>query len=1679
MADENVNINVDIDVKGDNKLLSAAAKITALDAAAKRLENRTNRLTGAMGKFTMRMTQSEKGVVSFTKKLSLVEKVGARFLKMARMIMFTVIALTIEFGISALSLASVNAAFAIGKFVAKTYNYVMQALAGTIAAVGVAAIGAAAAFKEFQAAQFAFRYKDSKELGSALDQSGSGLRSLYKDSILASMGVQALAGAFTAVSKNSAFTPASKAALKAMADFVSASGDPKNALQAAGTLVGILQKEKKFTAEALQAVKAISPEFEKAFKKGNYKDYRKFLEDLQSGKLALDAGVSGQAGTMSKTLVGQFKTYLASALVEMSDVGVRVLEPIKKAMSEIYFGLERTFRRISGDLVNFGKGPFLSSLVKFTEKLEDFTVVLFRKFLPATEGFWKRTTDFFKGFAIYFREVRDALDPLREGGSIVIKTFGKPIVEIFKQIGEGVKALAQQAKDNKGLFLAFGDAMKSVVVGFFEIMRALREVFAKALPVINPLLSALGRVMSLVARIFGTVAEGGPMLSAGIVGLLGAAAYKGRRAARFQRGMAGRAGGEFGIANMSMKQAIYSGHKFETMANNTTGGGQATLGQFGPISGAMSAAGQAAGAAASAAISPGASALSVAGTSLQGAAASITAAATASAAAVATGNTLRGGFGGGAVRASDGAWTTLPRRKPGQSNADYQRDITRWKMANRGEKTVPLEERGYRAPSLGTTRTAAERAARNDQDTTNIFGRRRGVPTPDYENIGLRQMTREQYRASEQRRRQDARTANNLYYGPPAPMQSSDYRYGLDSRIQESGFFPSGRFAKQPSFRERVAARRARFVSRGGMRGAGGRGIAGLMNFGSTILNGYPMTSTSLGGGGVAGAMASPGTPNSAVRGGLKGLLGRALLGTSYNERGYTGLRQTIRDQAGFAKSGAGSGLIGRSMNAAKGGNFGRGYRNAYQNFLTAKMEGRIPADAKFSKMGGIKAGMKTSFSGANMLAGLGASAFLNSGMGQRMVSDPDAQGALQTGASLAAINPLLGLAVGAGLTAFKSKTKMGGMVAGAVSGAAIGGMIAGPLGAAVGGLVGAGLGALAANRNQKKMAKEAVDKVGVAQLSSIAAAAAGEGTKGSTKNARNLLLKASTLATDFAATRKFDDAGDSAGGIAARTKLLQPYIDSGIIDGNALSLATGDKNQDAISQFKTVSTNLTQALGPKLNQFDSIMNSLQQTTGMTAEEIYTLAMERNVDLYDTTLKLNDATKALGVGMVKTSKQFSDALRDVQIKAMDVFRQFKQSKDMKDALQASGDLLNSGDNSTEAFLDYYTKYLDYSNFKSPNSPLLNAIAQAQAFGTGANLGKGTLFGPGGVLEGSVMNTETTSLIGQAQTQTASGSATEMTKQLLAMAGEAGFSFADGEKAFSGSQSAINQLITAAMGGDADATAKVRNLEGMLSRGVAFKGKSASEINNIIASALGVQTTKTGRGGRGGATGLFGTNLTAELSGQLDPFKDILTEEAALMRTEFTQAIRAEFFDRTDTPDWWDQAPSWWTNGFEAQIDANGNISKLVPIGDTKTSKILGKTMAKHSMFNSAVPGNRTVTSSLRDFALGSNNSDHATGHAYDLVGDNLNKYSSLVNAAGGFAEFHGRGSGRHLHVVPPVGPMGDTSSGILAKMTGSTSGGGGANTFNITVNESATPQVTAQAVANEIIKIQKNIKQRI
>jgi hypothetical protein len=142
------------------------------------------------------------------------------------------------------------------------------------------------------------------------------------------------------------------------------------------------------------------------------------------------------------------------------------------------------------------------------------------------------------------------------------------------------------------------------------------------------------------------------------------------------------------------------------------------------------------------------------------------------------------------------------------------------------------------------------------------------------------------------------------------------------------------------------------------------------------------------------------------------------------------------------------------------------------------------------------------------------------------------------------------------------------------------------------------------------------------------------------------------------------------------------------------------------------------------------------------------------------------------------------------------------------------------------------------------------------------------------------------------------------------------------------------------------------------------------------------------------------------------------------------------------------------------------------VGDTSSGR-WGRTLGKHMAFNSMLSGNRTITSGLRNTNLGSGMSDHRFGNAYDLTGDNLGQYSSLVNASGGFSEFHGSAGSRHLHVVPPSGDSASPAS--VGGMGGST-----VNNYNISVQggSGANANEIAQKVVTIIKQTQRSDRER-
>lgn len=1744
-ADSRINIVLDVDTRGTEQIEATAARLTALGRAERSLGQETNRLSGRMDQLTGRMN-------SLNGSMDRLNKVNTMFIKHARKIMYLVIGLGIEFLAVTVSLVSVNAAFAVGNAVMKLYNWSMQGLAGAVAAAGAAAITAAAAFTEFNAAAQAFRFKDSKTIGSSISQSADALRMLQVNSTLATYGITALSQAYVAFSKNAKLDPKAVKQLEMMADF-GTGGNREKSMAASAEYISLLKKNKGFSSESAQLAKQIGPEFEKASKK--YGSATSLLKALESGKLAKDAGVEGFGKTVNQTLMAQLKGYLTKAFVELSDAGRYLLEPVKKTMNAIFGGLTNAFRMVRGDLIRFGRGGLLDSIETLSKKTETFAIKLFREFLPAAAGWWKRTGDFFKVFVIEFNEARRSLDSMREGGSIVIDMFGKPLVAIFQRIGSGAREFANLAKENKQEFSEFGDALKRIVDGFFDIGNAVRKAFTAALPIISKISTVVGQVFETLAKALNVMAMFGPIGATMAVGAVAKYAMKGTRGARYERRMSrGVAGG---------MNAFFGGNMGSIAGNMGGGGGGGGMVGSSSVSAA--------------------SAVVNAGT------------------VVVNGKSVGGGSGGGG-RGSRGGRSTGDRSygssafMSGQSYSPGSLHGTKAGANFRGgtvqmlpigpngllvptfvSNSMPAQHRlspvepltkGYIAPYEGLERSGPyKRDANGNPVITNGrvgAGTRHldaGINRPgalagfgiEYGRGNRAKVVTAARAESVERGRNLASRMKNfnthfLNYGtqhpedPRSPDQIQRARLSgphFPGGVNPNGYGgtyngpgqihgpsyggprPSNRVGVIESMRRRVAGEALKFgnKTRDNFRfGASLPGNAMRYLYNTVKPGSKPYTGPSgqifsggiqgnLGAGGGGGGGGGP-LPGSGAPTGL-GLSSR-IPTTRLREFGSnmmtgmfgpkpTGLPGEGKNRfTNFMKGGPllqnAAKLQGISTDLAAHMQAGGTIQDFMKNnpdldprdvqSAMGKNGGRKPIGKGAARMRALK--MKGSAMGGGILASVGTGMFLESGLGKKMFSDPAAQSSMQAGAMLMPFNPLLGLGVGLGGAAVNSKTTAGGAMSGMAAGAALGGMI-GPWGAVIGAGIGAVVGIAFSIKNRNKMAREGAKAISKAKLMDTVLASLSGGIKDGTSQAgRKELASYGKFVTDFKGMNKQD-----------RASALKSAVDSGLIDSRTAELMSGQGGygQQAVGELERQYQNQVKVLNPMFDHYDDVMRGLQLATGKSADQLHKLAAEAGVNLYDDSLKLTEVIKGLGVGMMQTADEINTALKDIAINATSIFDTYVEGKGMEDALQSAQDSLLGGNVSTKGLIDFYQKGLDLAQFEASDSPIESFLARFDAFA------KGNIFKPGGQLAGVTPTDEFTNLAKRVLATEQTGIAGQLTTNIgQALADKnVGFESTAGGKNLL--QASVSGLIERAKT-DPAAQAQLAILEQGLKNGSLLNDATTpQEVSKKLKTALGITAKSAPK---------LGTTLSYEDSGD-QRLKTLTTgafagldTAAATLRGEILSAFEEANKSLSAVPQWWSNAPAWYNqtpsglggggglpvgtlskiNGQQVKWDGKnyiyvgGNNAGEVA-GDTSTSRALRATMGAHSQFNGMLPGKRMITSSWREHSLGSPSSDHASGRAYDLTGDNLQQYAKNINGSGGFAEFHGVNGERHLHVVPPIGPMGDTSTSRVA--TAMTSGSGatqGGDSFNITVIESRDAKVTADEVVKKILDMQKQARRR-
>jgi hypothetical protein len=670
------------------------------------------------------------------------------------------------------------------------------------------------------------------------------------------------------------------------------------------------------------------------------------------------------------------------------------------------------------------------------------------------------------------------------------------------------------------------------------------------------------------------------------------------------------------------------------------------------------------------------------------------------------------------------------------------------------------------------------------------------------------------------------------------------------------------------------------------------------------------------------------------------------------------------------------------------------------------------------------------------------------------------------TGSMLAMFNPMMGLGLTLGGGALGAKTAEGGALAGAGAGAALGAMV-GPVGAAVGamlgGIVGAVSGSIHRFKAESKKLKSAAQQRGLEVFGQIAQGFVAGGdfskAKGQSDQLRQEADKIRNLGLDGLSRME-------------RNVKITELRKAGQITKEQYDLLSNGV-KDYVDGLDNQADNIDKVTNVIETGFNKKMSAMISITGKSQEEIVGLANEIGVNLFDATMSTTDALGKMGLTMMHTAEQVRGAIVDIQQNALSPLRKeiaiMDTNRQIEQLVQGLSDMGAAAEK--QDVYNFGADLVDLMNLKFPEDPYGNIlratdeiVRESRPGGRLAGIGQNLILGLLSSLEGAKV-TQKADTSDYLATELAKGFATQgriisqedIAAQIAKMsdADISKLSGAVADKSIFGAFSATSEF--GAIGGP---TSGVADIGGVL-EGILFKTLGPGAADPTI---------------------FFDKQQNAMYEGVM-------------------AGVTAAF---KDSPGWWTEYPAWWGSapggGFpgsdgDPNTPFDTSTPKVKQIGDTATSKIM-KTLGKHRMMDASIPGKRKVTSSLRNYNLGSLNSDHVTGNAYDLTGQNLGDYAYTVKANGGLAEFHGWGSSRHLHVVPGMDPegqwfggykwgrelagtTGDSPTPAMPKMMPPASASGGTYNYSVVVNgASADPNQIADAVINKIQRMERDKKER-
>lgn len=453
------------------------------------------------------------------------------------------------------------------------------------------------------------------------------------------------------------------------------------------------------------------------------------------------------------------------------------------------------------------------------------------------------------------------------------------------------------------------------------------------------------------------------------------------------------------------------------------------------------------------------------------------------------------------------------------------------------------------------------------------------------------------------------------------------------------------------------------------------------------------------------------------------------------------------------------------------------------------------------------------------------------------------------------------------------------------------------------------------------------------------------------------------------------------------------------------------------LDKFTKKSDAMAKASGAAEQTVTSRLKFMEQMTGKSSMELVKLAQTMGVNLADNTADFNEQLIKLGLTVVKTADQINQAISELAMNNFNrafesTIKQEKAPLILDEAIKNFRQDFNqrgAGASVTaEDAQTVFTTYLEQLTNAYGGDSLKAFFEIERQIGTEGGLAFRDINPATGKKNplGGLGSGFHTGMAGQAVKEAMGGTRTDL---LDAMMPQLGAVLAQGDKAFG-----------------AGGLNAVKNKLGTMSLDEQEAFLTAVRDNNLGADPVKFLETF----GMSGAS--FQLENISQTSKAFALAADNAEKEKVLLEAEreVIEGMAKFFGPSSENPEWWskDALRELFIEAGVIEEEKDTSTPRGGRFGDTTGSR-LSRTLARHSAINDMVSGRRSITSAFRTHNLGSINSDHVTGRAYDLVGNQLGMYKTIVEKQGGFAEFHGGSTNRHLHVVPgPGGPMGDTVS---------------------------------------------------